>query len=58
MVRLLWISAAVVSAVCAACVTPLWAAVAAPEIDPTTASAALALLVCAVLLLIERRRKR
>jgi hypothetical protein len=57
MVRLLWISAAVVWAICTACVTPLLAAVAVPEIDPTAASAAVALLVCAVLILIESRAK-
>jgi hypothetical protein len=57
-VRLLWISAAVIWAVCAACVSPLWASMAVPEIDPTAASAAVALLVCAVLILIEKRVKR
>jgi hypothetical protein len=29
-----------------------------PEIDPTAASAAVGLLVCAVLILVERRTKR
>ena len=58
MVRLLWISALVVWGICAARVTPLWAAMSVPEIDPTAASAAVGLLVCAVLILVERRTKR
>jgi hypothetical protein len=58
MVRLLWISAVAVWGVCAARVTPLWAVVNAPEIDPTAASAAVGLLVCAVLIFVERRTKR
>jgi p-aminobenzoyl-glutamate transporter AbgT len=59
MVKLLWISAATVWGIFAALVTPLWAfAAAAPEIDPTAASGAVSLLVCAVLILVERRTKR
>lgn len=58
MVRLLCISAVAIWGVCAARVTPLWAAMGVPEIDPSAASAAVGLLVCAVLILVERRSKR
>ncbi len=58
MVRLLCIGAVTIWGVCAACIAPLWAAASVPEIDPTAASSAVGLLVCAVLVLVERRTKR
>ena len=58
MVRLLWIGAVAVWGVCTAFAGPLWAVTDVPEIDPTAASAEVGLLMCAVLILVERRTKR